>query len=133
MEDKKYKRDILDGISREEVQKLIDRSDTTKRVLQQDYFETLTKLIDVRVDVITNKDNDVDVEESMDRAKDEMFYIRKMKELQTGICHHLNYSRELQLDLSKSALEDAFTPRIKSMIIDSYKEKIKELEEDDVL
>ena len=55
MEDKKYKRDILDGISREEVQKLIDRSDTTKRVLQQDYFETLTKLIDVRVDVITNR------------------------------------------------------------------------------
>ena len=34
------------------------------------------------------------------------------------------------MDLTRSSLEQAFTPHIKSMLIDQYEEKIKELKEE---
>ena len=53
-----------------------------------------------------------------------------MKEIQTQICHQLNYGRQLQIDLSKSALEDAFSPHLKSMLIGMYEKQIEELKEE---
>ena len=118
-EDKKYYNDVFGNISPEEVQSRINKCDTKVRVLQDDFFDTLLKLIDNRNDKPTG-----------DQVKNEMYYVRKMKELQTHINHQLNYSRSLQMDLTRSSLEQSFTPHIKSMLIDQYEEKIKELKEE---
>lgn len=118
-EDKKYYNDVFGNISPEEVQSRINKCDTKVRVLQDDFFDTLLKLIDNRNDKPTGN-----------QVKNEMYYVRKMKELQTHINHQLNYSRSLQMDLTRSSLEQAFTPHIKSMLIDQYEEKIKELKEE---
>ena len=128
-EDKKYSENIWGSIPREEYQKRIDQCDTKRRVLQDDYFETLQKFVDVRIDTIINPEKPTN-DESMDRARDELYYVRKMKEIQTHICHQLNYGRQLQIDLSKSALEDAFSPHLKSMLIGMYEKQIEELKEE---
>ena len=128
-EDKKYSENIWGSIPREEYQKRIDQCDTKRRVLQDDYFDTLKKFVDVRIDTIINPEKPTN-DESMDRAKDELYYVRKMKEIQTHICHQLNYGRQLQIDLSKSALEDAFSPHLKSMLIGMYEKQIEELKEE---
>ena len=128
-EDKKYSENIWGSIPREEYQKRIDQCDTKRRVLQDDYFNTLQKFVDVRIDTIINPEKPTN-DESMDRARDELYYVRKMKEIQTQICHQLNYGRQLQIDLSKSALEDAFSPHLKSMLIGMYEKQIEELKEE---
>jgi hypothetical protein len=39
-----------------------------------------------------------------------------MKELQKEIIHLSNYEREVCLEIARKSLEEAFTPRIKSML-----------------
>ena len=56
------------------------------------------------------------------------FWIEKLKELQLSINHCSNYVREVSLDRAKSALEQAFSPKIRDTLIDQYRKKIDELE-----
>ena len=125
-EDKKYYENPFGNIPREEVQKRINECDTKTDVLQGDFFDTLLKLIDNKVDKSEDRD------ERMKQVEDEMYYVSKLKELQKHINLQLNYTRQLSMDLTREALEDAFTPHIKSLLISGYQKKIKELEDSDV-
>jgi hypothetical protein len=119
-EDKKYYNHPFGDIPIEEVQSRINECDVRARLLQDDFFDTMVKLIDETGDG-----------DGMEKEKNRIYYVRKMKELQKQINIQFNYTRQLQLDLSKTALEDAFSPHIKSLLIKSYQDRIKELEEED--
>tara|TARA_B100001094_G_C17515569_1_gene477660 strand:+ start:69 stop:437 length:369 start_codon:yes stop_codon:yes gene_type:complete len=120
-DDKKYYDHPFGNISIDDVRSKIDECDNKVEHLQEDFFNTLLELID-------GKDN----EDGIERERDRIYYVRKMKSLQKQINHQLNYSKQLSMDLARTSLEEAFTPHVKSMLIDSYQKKIEELENEDV-
>ena len=55
-------------------------------------------------------------------------WIERLKELQLSINYSSNFIREISLDRARESLEEAFTPKIKNMLVQQYQKKIDELE-----
>ena len=89
---------------------------------------------------MSNKDKKLDIQKRLDDKQNDYFGLvtgfqkdgtpvdddyqktkfeykwEKMKELQKEIIYLSNYEREVSLEIARKALEEAFTPRIKSML-----------------
>ncbi len=89
---------------------------------------------------MSNKDKKLDIEKRLDDKQNDYFELvtgfqkdgtpvvddyqktkfvykwEQMKELQKEIIHLSNYEREVCLEIARKSLEEAFTPRIKSML-----------------
>lgn len=72
---------------------------------QDEYFTLLFDMINHTEGLITEK-------------KTYSYWWEKLKELQLSINTYSNIVRETSLDIAKSALEEAFTPRLKGMLED---------------
>ena len=55
-------------------------------------------------------------------------WIERLKELQLSINYSSNFIREISLDRARESLEEAFTPKIKNILVQQYQKKIDELE-----
>ena len=82
---------------------------------QMEFWDIMLDLIDRNPDRITEK-------------KPKYYWVERLKELQININHTSNFIREVQLQVSREALEEAFTPTIKKSLIENYRNKIEELE-----
>ena len=72
---------------------------------QDEYFTLLFDMINHTEGLITEK-------------KTYSYWWERLKELQIDIIVFTTIHREQSLDIAKSALEEAFTPRLKSMLED---------------
>ena len=72
---------------------------------QDEYFRLLFDMINHKEGLITKK-------------KTYSYWWERLKELQLSINIYSNIHRDVSVDIAKSALEEAFTPRIKSMIME---------------
>ena len=92
-------------MTRNELEKRIDKTKTKIDNYQEEYFTLLFDMINNKEDLITEK-------------KGYNYYWERLKELQIDIIVFTTIHREQSLDIAKSALEEAFTPRLKSMLED---------------
>ena len=83
--------------------------------LQDEYFQLL-------IDVINGNKG------ILDRTRNHIYYWERLKDLQQQIFLNLNFEREISLDIATESLENAFTPKIKSMLSDEIR---KEIEDDE--
>ena len=110
-----YETELLGYRTMEYLDRKIIEIESRLEQYQSEYWDILIELIDNPEKIITDK-------------KPKYFWIEKLKELQLSINHCSNYVREVSLDRAKSALEQAFTPKIRDTLIDQYRKKIDELE-----
>ena len=101
-------------MTRNELEKRIDKTKTKIDNYQEEYFTLLFDMINNKEDLITEK-------------KGYNYYWERLKELQLTINIFSNIHRDISIDIAKSALEEAFTPRIKEMIM----EKLEKENDDD--
>ena len=101
-------------MTRNELEKRIDKTKTKIDNYQEEYFTLLFDMINNKEDLITEK-------------KGYTYYWERLKELQLTINIYSNIHRDISIDIAKSALEEAFTPRLKKML----SEKLKEDKNDD--
>jgi hypothetical protein len=101
-------------MTRNELEKRIDKTKTKIDNYQEEYFTLLFDMINNKEDLITEK-------------KGYNYYWERLKELQLTINIFSNIHRDISIDIAKSALEEAFTPRIKEMLM----EKLEKENDDD--
>ena len=101
-------------MARNELEKRIDKTKTKIDNYQEEYFTLLFDMINNKEDLITEK-------------KGYNYYWERLKELQLTINIFSNIHRDISIDIAKSALEEAFTPRIKEMLM----EKLEKENDDD--
>jgi len=101
-------------MTRNELEKRIDKTKTKIDNYQEEYFTLLFDMINNKEDLITEK-------------KGYNYYWERLKELQLSINIYSNIHRDISVDIAKSALEEAFTPRIKEMLM----EKLEKENDDD--
>ena len=101
-------------MTRNELEKRIDKTKTKIDNYQEEYFTLLFDMINNKEDLITEK-------------KGYNYYWERLKELQLTINIFSNIHRDISIDISKSALEEAFTPRLKEMLM----EKLEKENDDD--
>ena len=101
-------------MTRNELEKRIDKTKTKIDNYQDEYFTLLFDMINNKEDLITEK-------------KGYNYYWERLKELQLTINIFSNIHRDISIDIAKSALEEAFTPRIKEMLM----EKLEKENDDD--
>ena len=77
---------------------------------QDEYFTLLFDMINNKEDLITEK-------------KGYTYYWERLKELQLTINIYSNIHRDISIDITKSALEEAFTPRIKEMLMEKLEKE----------
>ena len=82
---------------------------------QTHFWDILMDLMNEPEKIITDK-------------KPKYYWIERLKELQFSINYSSNYIREVSLDRARQSLEEAFTPKIKNMLVQQYQKKIDELE-----
>ena len=92
-------------MTRNELEKRIDKTKTKIDNYQEEYFTLLFDMINHTEGLITEK-------------KTYSYWWERLKELQIDIIVFTTIHREQSLDIAKSALEEAFTPRLKSMLED---------------
>jgi hypothetical protein len=109
--------DVMDW-SKESIDKKVTACETRLDTYQNEYWDILVDLIDNPESRITDK-------------KPKYYWIERLKELQLSINFSSNYIREIRMEMARTSLEEAFTPKIKSMLIEDYEKKIKELQEDE--
>ena len=96
-----------------------DKEKQVKRIhkkvdeLQDEYFQLL-------IDVVNNNTG------KLDRTRNHIYYWERLKDLQQQILHYVNVGREIGLEIAREALEDAFTPKIKSMLSAKVRKKIED-------
>ena len=96
-------------------EKQVKRIHTKVDELQDEYFQLL-------IDVVNNNTG------KLDRTRNHIYYWERLKDLQQQILHYVNVCREIGLEIAREALEEAYTPKIKSMLSDEIR---KEIEEDE--
>ena len=96
-------------------EKQVKRIHTKVDELQDEYFQLL-------IDVVNNNTG------KLDRTRNHIYYWERLKDLQQQILHYVNVGREIGLEIAREALEDAFTPKIKSMLSAKVR---KEIEDDE--
>ena len=101
-------------MTRKELEKRIEKTKSKIDNYQEEYFTLLFDMINNKEDLITEK-------------KGYNYYWERLKELQLTINIYSNIHRDISIDIAKSALEEAFTPRIKEMLM----EKLKKENDDD--
>jgi len=101
-------------MNRLDLEKRIDKTKSKIDNYQEEYFTLLFDMINNKEDLITEK-------------KGYNYYWERLKELQLTINIYSNIHRDISIDIAKSALEEAFTPRIKEMLM----EKLKKENDDD--
>ena len=92
-------------MTRNELEKRIDKTKSKIDNYQEEYFTLLFDMINHTEGLITEK-------------KTYSYWWERLKELQIDIIVFTTIHREQSLDIAKSALEEAFTPRLKSMLED---------------
>ena len=93
-------------------EKQVKRIHTKVDELQDEYFQLL---IDV-----ANHNTGI-----LDRTRNHIYYWERLKDLQQQILHYVNVGREIGLEIAREALEDAFTPKIKSMLSAKVRKEIE--------
>ena len=101
-------------MDRKELEKRIEKTKSKIDNYQEEYFTLLFDMINNKEDLITEK-------------KGYNYYWERLKELQLTINIFSNIHRDISIDIAKSALEEAFTPRIKEMLM----EKLEKENDDD--
>jgi len=94
-------------------EKQVKRIHTKVDELQDEYFQLL-------IDVVNNNTG------KLDRTRNHIYYWERLKDLQQQILHYVNVGREIGLEIAREALEDAFTPKIKSMLSAKVRKKIED-------
>ena len=92
-------------MNRKELEKRIEKTKSKIDTNQDEYFTLLFDMINHKEGLITEK-------------KTYSYWWERLKELQLSINIYSNIHRDVSVDIAKSALEEAFTPRIKSMIME---------------
>jgi len=101
-------------MNRLDLEKRLSKTKSKIDFQQDEYFTLLFDMINNKEDLITEK-------------KGYTYYWERLKELQLTINIYSNIHRDISIDIAKSALEEAFTPRLKKML----SEKLKEDKNDD--
>ena len=96
-------------------EKQVQRIQSKIDELQDEYFQLL-------IDVVNNNTG------KLDRTRNHIYNWERLKDLQQQIFLNLNFEREISLDIATESLENAFTPKIKSMLSDEIR---KEIEDDE--
>ena len=94
-------------------EKQVKRIHTKVDELQDEYFQLL-------IDVVNNNTG------KLDRTRNHIYYWERLKDLQQQILHYVNVGREIGLEIAREALEEAYTPKIKSMLSDEVRKKIED-------
>ena len=94
-------------------EKQVKRIHTKVDELQDEYFQLL-------IDVV-NKNTG-----RLNRTRNHIYYWERLKDLQQQILHYVNVGREIGLEIAREALEEAYTPKIKSMLSDEVRKKIED-------
>ena len=92
-------------MKRLELEKRIEKTKSKIDTNQDEYFTLLFDMINHTEGLITEK-------------KTYSYWWERLKELQLSINIYSNIHRDVSVDIAKSTLEEAFTPRIKSMIME---------------
>ena len=92
-------------MNRLDLEKRLSKTKSKIDFQQDEYFVLLFDMINHTEGLITEK-------------KTYSYWWEKLKELQLSINTYSNIARETSMDIAKSALEEAFTPRLKSMLED---------------
>ena len=101
-------------MNRLDLEKRLSKTKSKIDFHQDEYFTLLFDMINNKEDLITEK-------------KGYNYYWERLKELQLTINIFSNIHRDISIDIAKSALEEAFTPRIKEMLM----EKLEKENDDD--
>ena len=94
-------------------EKQVKRIHTKVDELQDEYFQLL-------IDVVNNNTG------KLDRTRNHIYYWERLKDLQQQILHYVNVCREIGLEIAREALEEAYTPKIKSMLSAKVRKKIED-------
>ena len=94
-------------------EKQVKRIHTKVDELQDEYFQLL-------IDVVNNNTG------KLDRTRNHIYYWERLKDLQQQILHYVNVGREIGLEIAREALEEAYTPKIKSMMSDEIRKEIED-------
>ena len=97
-------------MDRKELEKRIEKTKSKIDNYQEEYFTLLFDMINNKEDLITEK-------------KGYNYYWERLKELQLTINIYSNIHRDISIDIAKSALEEAFTPRIKEMLMEKLEKE----------
>jgi len=97
-------------MTRKELEKRIEKTKSKIDNYQEEYFTLLFDMINNKEDLITEK-------------KGYNYYWERLKELQLTINIYSNIHRDISIDIAKSALEEAFTPRIKEMLMEKLEKE----------
>ena len=97
-------------MNRLDLEKRIDKTKSKIDNYQEEYFTLLFDMINNKEDLITEK-------------KGYNYYWERLKELQLTINIYSNIHRDISIDIAKSALEEAFTPRIKEMLMEKLEKE----------
>ena len=97
-------------MTRNELEKRIEKTKSKIDNYQEEYFTLLFDMINNKEDLITEK-------------KGYNYYWERLKELQLTINIFSNIHRDISIDIAKSALEEAFTPRIKEMLMEQLEKE----------
>ncbi len=100
-------------MKRSDLEKSLSKTKSKIDFHQDEYFTLLFDMINHTEGLIT-------------KNKPYSYWWENLKELQLSINTYSNISRETSMDIAKSALEEAFTPKIKSMLSDEVRKKIED-------
>ena len=90
-------------MNRLDLEKRLSKTKSKIDFHQDEYFTLLFDMINHTEGLIT-------------KNKPYSYWWEKLKEIQLSINTYSNISRETSMDIAKSALEEAFTPKIKRML-----------------
>lgn len=97
-------------MDRKELEKRIEKTKSKIDNYQEEYFTLLFDMINHTEGLITEK-------------KTYLYWWERLKELQLSINIYSNIHRDISVDIAKSTLEEAFTPRIKNMLMEKLEKE----------
>ena len=100
-------------MNRLDLEKRLSKTKSKIDFHQDEYFTLLFDMINHTEGLIT-------------KNKPYSYWWEKLKEIQLSINTYSNISRETSMDIAKSALEEAFTPKIKRMLSAKVRKKIED-------
>ena len=97
-------------MNRLDLEKRLSKTKSKIDFHQDEYFTLLFDMINHKEGLITEK-------------KTYTYWWERLKELQLTINIYSNIHRDVSMDIAKSALEEAFTPRIKEMLMEQLEKE----------
>ena len=98
---------------------MTDKKKQVKRIhkkvdeLQDEYFQLLMDVVNGKTEIV-------------DENRSYIYHWERLKDLQQQILHYVNVGREIGLEIAREALEDAFTPKIESMLSAKVRKEIED-------